>query len=174
MLTLCTLALTVGIAGAQAPVDATSASSPHIQSEPPDRFYVAGKLGVPQPVGIQALYSLADGQGPRWDLDLLLEPSLYQQSMGVGAGFRPFHNALVVGARARWLQLHPPWSRGYVFALDSALGLGPELGARWGLLSDDRLLVSLTAGGLFSPWGRAALPPMITMDLGVGWKIGER
>jgi len=37
-----------------------------------------------------------------------------------------------------------------------------------------RTLVSLTAGGLCSPWGRAVLPPMITLELGVGWKVAER
>ncbi len=174
LITATVLAAAVALAAPDTPVDATSAASPYERPLPPDRLYLAGKLGWPQPVGAQALLSLADGRGSRWDVDLLIEPSRYQQSVSLGGGFRPFRAAFVVGARARWLQLHPPWSRGYVGALDNAVAVGPEIGGRWGLLADDKLLLSLGLGGLFSPWGRAALPPMVTLDLGVGWKVMER
>jgi hypothetical protein len=168
---LCTLSLLAPVASSQEPVDATSAATP---PWPTDKLYVGGKVGWFQPVGVQAVASVADDRGPRWDLDLLLEPSRYAQSASLGGGFRPLHHALMLGARARWLMAHAPWSRGYSFALDNSLALGPEIGGRWGLLQDDKLLVSFTLGGVFSPWGRAALPPMLTLDLGVGWKVKER
>jgi hypothetical protein len=167
-------ALILSAAVSAQPVDAVSEASPHAPVEPPERLYVLGKLGLNQPVGAQALLSLQDERGPRWDLDLLVEPSRQWQSLSLGGAFRPFHNALAVGVRARWLQLHPPWSRGYVFALDSAFAVGPELGGRWGLLSDDRLMLGLGLGAVFSPWGRAALPGTLTVDLSLGWKVKER
>lgn len=180
MSALLALVLTAGVFAAEPEPDAVSAATPYVPpspvnvAPPQDRLYVLGKLGWYQPVGAQALMSLADGRGPRWDLDLLVEPSRYWQSVSLGGGFRPFHNALAVGARARWLQLHPPWSRGYVFALDNAVALGPEIAGRFALGSRDKLMLSLTLGGVFSPWGRAALPPMFTLDLGVGWMVKGR
>ena len=161
MSTLAILALVAGTAVAN-------------EQAPPDRLYASAKLGWFQPYGVQALYSMADGQGPRWDLDLLVEPSRYQQSVSVGGGFRPFHNALVVGVRGRWMMLHAPWSRGYVGSLDNALALGGELGGRWALTRENKLLVSFTAGATASPWGSVVLPPMITLDLGVGWQVARR
>lgn len=147
-------------------VPAASAAAPDLT--------LAGKIGLPQPVGVQALATFSDERGPRWDLDLLVEPSRYQQSLSAGGAFRPFHNAVTVGVRARWLQLHPPWSRGYVFALDNALGLGPEIGGRWTLLREERLYLSALLGGIFCPRLRTALPPLLTADLAVGWRIGGR
>jgi hypothetical protein len=174
MSALLALVLVSAVSAAEPAVDAVSAASPGAAPEPPSRVYVLGKLGWFQPVGAQALLSLADARGPRWDLDLLVEPSRYWQSMSLGGGFRPLHNALTLGARARWIQQHPPWSRGYVFALDNALALGPEIAGRWTLGAQDRLMISLAVGGVFSPWGRAALPPMFTLDLGVGWRVANR
>jgi hypothetical protein len=165
------LAATVAVADDQ--VDAVSAASA-APASPTDRLYIAGKLGFPQPLGVQALASMGDQKGPRWDLDLLVEPSRYWQSCSLGGAFRPFHNALFLGARGRVLQLHPPFSRGYSLRHDTALALGPELGARWTPGKEDKLLISLGLGGLFTPWGRAAVPPMFTLDLGVGWKVKER
>jgi hypothetical protein len=167
MIAALTALLLSAAVGAQ-PADGAPSLAP-----PPKRLYVLGKLGLSQPVGAQVLVNLSDERGPRWDLDLLVEPSRQWQSLSVGGAFRPFHNALHLGARARWMQLHPPWSRGYVFALDNALAVGPELGGRWGMLSDDRLMLGLGVGAVFSPWGRAALPTTYTLDLSVGWKVKE-
>ncbi len=164
------LLLSAALSAADEPaVDAVSSAS----STAEDRLYVAGKLGFPLPVGVQALAIMGDDKGPRWDLDLLLEPSRYWQSLSVGGAFRPFHNALFLGGRARALQLHAPFTRGHSWRLDSAFVVGPELGARWTPGQEDKLLVSLGVGGLFSPWGAAALPPMFAIDLGVGWKAKE-
>lgn len=170
MTTLALMALLV------APVfaDVAASTAPENVALPPDRLYVGAKVGWFQPYGAQALYNFADGQGPRWDVDLLVEPSRYTQSVSLGGAFRPFRNALAIGVRARWLQLHAPWSRGYVAPLDNALALGAELGGRWALTKNDKLLVSLTLGGTASPWGHVALPPMITVDLGVGWQVMKR
>ncbi len=171
MITLLMLCASLGLA--QAP-DAVSGATAQKPPGPPDRLYVSAKLGWPQPVGVHALMSLADEQGPRWDLDLLVEPSSYQQSLSAAVGFRPFHNALALNARVRWLQRHPPWARGYIFAVDNAITLSPEVHGRWTLGAEDKLLISAGLGGLFSPWGRAAMPPMFTIDLGVGWQVMRR
>ncbi len=173
------LVLAATIAFADEPVDAVSGATqeppPTDNVRPPaDALYVNGKLGWFQPVGVQALYTFAGAKGPRWDADLLVEPSRYWQSVSLGGGVRPFHNALAVGVRGRWIQQHAPWSRGYSGLAESAFGLGAELGGRWALLGSDQLHLSLMAGVTASPWGSAIIPPMITIDLGVGWKVMER
>ncbi|MFH1463340.1 MAG: hypothetical protein ABIO70_03035 [Pseudomonadota bacterium] len=168
--------LLLAAALAQQPADAVSAATPA-----PDtmiawrrRVYVGAQVDNLFPVGVAAQLGFGDDVRPTWDLDLLVEPSRTWQSVSLGAAWRPLRNAFAVGGRARWLQLHPPWSRAYHAAWDNALALGLELGGRWGLMDYDRLQLSAGLGAFVTPIGAADLPPMIEAHVGAAWRVRMR
>ena len=130
--------------------------------------YIGAKIGWPQPVGLQATIV-----NQRWEADLLIEPSMYWQSVSLGAAYYPFDNPLTVGARVRWLQLHAPWGRGYNWELDNATAAGVELGGRWPLLKD-RAHLKVAIGFTASPWGPVKIPPLITADVGFAYKLNSK
>jgi len=168
MTALCTLLF--ALAAHAEPVDATSGATPAGWNR---RLYAGAQVGTLLPGGAQAQLGFSDGARPTWDLDLLVEPSRLLQSVSLGAAWRPFHNALAVGGRARWLQLHPPWSRGYQARYDNALALGLEAGGRWGVLAGARLQLSAGAGAFLTPLG-ADLPLLLELHAGAAWRLLER
>jgi hypothetical protein len=164
---------------AEPAVDATSGATTAPTPDPVPvatrsrRVYLGARVDNVFPVGLQAQLGFGRDDRPTWDLDLLVEPSRAWQALGVGAAWRPFHNAFALGGRARWLQLAPPWSRGYHFAWDNALSLGLDLGGRW-TLAQDRLQLSAGLGAFVTPIAVPEVPPLIEAHLGAAWRVAER
>ena len=133
------------------------------------RTYVGLQAGGLFPVGlfVMARHSSPDG-APRWDADVSWEPSGYLQSYSLGAAYHPGGGSVFVGARLRLLQLHAPWSRGYVageddhFAAGAEVGLRRRLGARW--------LAAASVGAFRADRRDLSLPALYTLNVGVAWR----
>lgn len=131
-------------------------------------------VGVLFPFGIDGVATYQPPAGRPWDLDVSWQPSAGWQSYSVGAGTRPFHGMMFGGVRARYLQLHPPWSRGFDGSHDHQLGLGVELGARVRLGGDGQLVATAALGAFAVPSGDTRLPVLYTLTLGIAHRAWRR
>ena len=132
------------------------------------RLHAAAEVGLLMPVGLGTIFSLAYEQRPRWDFDFFWEPSNYLQSYSLGGAYHPFDRIFFVGARVRWIQLHPPFSRGFHARRDNQPALGPEIGVRLTLGRDRTFLPFASLGATFFPSATTSLPPMYTLNVGMG------
>lgn len=136
------------------------------------RTYAGASLGAPFPLTVQGT-SVLERSGRRLaSFDLGWAPSRYWQSYELGAAWHPFGNAWLAGARLRYLQLHPPWSRGFDPDFDHQFAVGGELGARF--LVAGRWLGTASVGGFGVPFGDADLPVFFTLNVGVGYEVWQR
>jgi hypothetical protein len=163
-------ALVLAALAALAPAVA-SAAEPAPAPAPELRIAVGGQLGVVFPVGLDGLVLLDRGDRHLFDVDVSWQPSAYWQSYAVGGAWHPFGGALFVGGRLRWLQLHPPWSRGYDADLDDQLGLGLEVGLRGWLDGRRRFLGTVTLGALAVPSDDTELPILYTVSVGLAYRV---
>ncbi|MEI8258890.1 MAG: hypothetical protein WCJ30_24745, partial [Deltaproteobacteria bacterium] len=117
------------------PQESTPASSPASASSPVPlapvphfRLHVGAQFGVAPFFGLFGMATFYAQGRPRWDADVLWEPSGYLQSYSVGGAYHIVDSMFFVGARLRLLQLHAPWTRGYEVNADNHLGVGLEAG----------------------------------------------
>lgn len=159
----------------EGPAPAGAASAPATVSAPPRyRVVVAAQLGLPHPIGIAAVATRLRAGRPLLDVDALLEPSRYLQSYSVGAAYHLAGSAFVVGPRLRWLQLHPPWSRGYVAGMDDRLGLSLEAGVRRPVGAGGRYVLSATLGAEHQVAQGSSLAWLVTLHVGLGYAVAAR
>ena len=71
----------------------------------------------------------------------------------------------------RFMQLHSPFSRGFHARRDNQLTFGPELGVRFPVGRDQRFLPFASLGMSFFPSETSSLPPLITLNLGLGYGV---
>ncbi len=135
-----------------------------------DALDLGAQLGLPLPLALEATGRLARGGEPFLDLNLRWEPSAQLQSYSVAVDWHPFASGLWAGARLRWLQLQPPWSRAFDGHFDNQLGVGLELGYRRAFLAD-RLALSASLGAAVLPAASADLPLLVTLNLGAAYSL---
>jgi hypothetical protein len=152
-----------------APIADTASSAPTPQR--PFRVYAVAELGLLMPVGIGAILALPHEDRLRWDIDFVWEPSNYLQSYSFGGAYHPWDRAFFVGARTRFMQLHPPFSRGFHARRDNQLALGPELGVRFAVGRAQRFVPFASLGAIFFPSETSSLPPMYTLNLGLAFGV---
>jgi hypothetical protein len=158
--------------GADVPLEpAAEAVSDPCGLPKPYRLYVAAQLGLLLPAGIGAVLSLPHEDRLRWDIDFVWEPSNYLQSYSFGGAYHPWDRALFVGARARFMQLHPPFSRGFQARRDNQLALGPEIGVRFAVGRENRFVPFASLGVIFFPSETSSLPPMYTLNVGLAFGV---
>jgi hypothetical protein len=143
-----------------------------LASAPPSFELKAGaQLGLPHLVGATAQGTfLVDGR-PRFDVDVLWEPSASLQSYSAGAAYHVVDSPFFVGGRVRLLEFSAPWGRG---GAEPYLGLGLEAGARWRVGPDHGGQVHL---GLFGTWVPAQarnLAAMVGLSVGFSWAVFAR
>jgi len=160
------------------PVGAEDVASAPAETSPsppaatrPFRLHAAAELGLVMPVGIGAVMSLPANERLRYDFDFFWEPSNYFQSYGLGAAYHPWDRAFFVGVRGRFMQLHSPFSRGFHARRDNQLTFGPELGVRFPVGRDQRFLPFASLGMSFFPSETSSLPPLITLNVGLGYGV---
>jgi hypothetical protein len=112
------------------------------------RIAVGGQLGFPHILGVVGRSTFHRGGLPRYELDLLWEPSVYLQSYSVGAAWRPGGSIFAVGPRLRLLQFVPPWSRA-ADPLHNHFGLGLDAALRIGLGESKRGVLNIGLQGTF-------------------------
>jgi hypothetical protein len=171
-----TLAFVVAAIGPALASDAPPAPSAETCPDTPPlvrpyRLYAAAELGLLMPVGSGAMLALPNDDRLRWDIDFTWEPSNYLQSYSLGGAYHPWDRALFVGARARFMQLHPPFSRGFHARRDNQLAFGPELGVRFAIGRENRFVPFASVGAIFFPSETSSLPPMYTLDLGLAFGV---
>jgi hypothetical protein len=149
-------------------VDAVAASP---TTPRPYRLYAAAEVGLLMPVGVGAMLTLPHEERFRWDIDFTWEPSNYLQSYSFGGAYHLWDRAFFAGARARFMQLHPPFSRGFHARRDNQLALGPELGVRFPIGRDKRFVPFASLGAIFFPSATSSLPAMYTLNLGLAFGV---
>lgn len=129
------------------------------------------QAGFPHLVGVTgvATFFTAD-ERPRFDVDLLVEPSVQLQSFSVGGAYHVLDSPFFVGARVRVLEYQPFWARG---GGDVRLGLGAELGGRFRILGG-RGVVHLALFGTYVPTQVAQLSVMFGLSAGFSWELYRR
>ncbi|MBN2360836.1 MAG: hypothetical protein JXR83_15380 [Deltaproteobacteria bacterium] len=156
---------------AATPEAATAATAPADAAPPatPASFslLVGGQAGTPHAVGLQVGLLSLRHQRPVWEVGLAWEPSGYLQSYSAGVAYHPFGNILFVAERVRYLQLHPPWSRGFDPDFDHQFAFGPELGVRGWIGPGRRLRGSLALGTYYIASGNMNLPLVLTLNAGL-------
>jgi hypothetical protein len=135
------------------------------------RLNVGGHLGVTHPVGISAIAMKLEQGRPWLDADVTWEPSRYLQSYGLGAAIHPFHNSFYTGGRARLLQLHAPWSRGFHAAMDNQFGLSIEAGVRKPFGEAERFLFTGSVGVTHVLDAGTSIAWMQTLTLGLSYAV---
>jgi hypothetical protein len=139
---------------------------PPLVAHPPLSIYLGAQAGSVMPLGVTALLLIPSGDQMRWDLDLTWEPSHYLQSYSFGLNYHFFDNAIVAGTRLRYLQMHPPFTRGFRSEIDNQFAVGPELGLHWSVDSGRYLLLFVALGASFFPGSTLELPVLYTLNLG--------
>jgi hypothetical protein len=119
----------------------------------------------------RTIFSIAHEGRPRWDLDFFWEPSNYLQSYSFGGAYHPWDRVLFIGGRIRWMQLHPPFSRGFHARRDNQPGLGPEIGVRLAFGREQTFLPFASFGAIFFPSATISLPPMYTLNAGIAFGL---
>jgi hypothetical protein len=129
------------------------------------------QLGVVFPYGVRGTATYQPAQGRAWDLDLAWQPSANWQSYSVGVATRPLRGVLFAGMRLRYLQLHPPWSRGFDGSFDHQLGVEAELGVRARIGPQRRFEITAALGVLAVPSGDTRLPVLYIASIGFGYEL---
>jgi hypothetical protein len=149
-------------------------AAPASSTEParrPYRLYAGPQIGLLLPFGVGAAYVLRHEERVRFAFDFLWEPSNYLQSYSVGANYHVLDRVFFVGGRARFMQMHSPFSRGFRARRDNQLAFGPEIGVAIPLDRAQRFVPFGTLGAIFFPSEVSSLPPMYTLDLGVSFGV---
>jgi hypothetical protein len=153
---------------------ATLPPPPDADDGPRHRLAVGAQVGFVHVLGAQAVATFFHHGRPRFDLDLLWEPSTLLQSYSLGAAYHPFDQVAFVGTRARLVQWHPPLSRGFFPAADNHLGLGAEVGARVPIALDERLILTVATGATWVPTANAPIQWLANLNVGLGWALVRR
>jgi hypothetical protein len=129
------------------------------------------QAGFPHLVGVTGVATIFSAdERPRFDVDLLLEPSVQLQSYSVGGAYHVLDSPFFVGARVRVLEYQPFWARG---GGDARLGLGLELGGRFRILGG-RGVVHVALFGTYVPTQVAQLSTMFGLSAGFSWELYRR
>ncbi len=132
---------------------------------------VGANVGVLFPFGIDGIATYRSPTGHVWNADLSWQPSAGWQSYSLGADAQPLRVPLFAGARVRYLQLHPPWSRGFDGSHDHQLGVGLEVGTRFRLGAEGQFVCTAALGAFAIPSGDTELPVLYTLTLGVAHRV---
>lgn len=138
------------------------------------RLAVGVNVGMVHVVGLQSTATLFANGRPRFDVDLLWEPSGFLQSYSVGAAWHPFDRVFYLGVRARLLQWHFPGTRGYVPERDNHLGIGLEGGMRAPIAVGGRLLLNINLGGTIVATAGSPLQGLLNITVGVAFAALQR
>jgi hypothetical protein len=138
------------------------------------RLHFGLQTGVGLPYGVTAIQTFYVRGRPRFDVDVLWEPSALWQSYSAGFAYHVADRMYFLGARVRLLQLHPPWSRGYQPGNDNHLGLGLEAGIRAPVGPGGRLLVLFSLGFTGLVTESQNLSALIGLNLGLAWGAWSR
>jgi hypothetical protein len=132
----------------------------------PFSLYIGAQAGSVMPGGLMFLFETPRGDHLGWDVDLTWEPSHYLQSYSAALNYHFLDSAFFLGGRLRYMQMHPPFSRGFQPSTDHQLAFGPELGARWLVDGSRRFILFVSIGASFFPGQTLDLPPLYTLNIG--------
>lgn len=158
-------------AWAQAPLAETASAQPAAQRY---RLAVGAQLGAVHPFGVQATATTFAAGRPRFDVDLLWEPSGYLQSYSVGGAYHVLDSVFFVGPRVRWLQWHWPLSRAFNPRADNHLGLGLETGVRAPVAFGGRLLLGASLGITALPTAAPPAQLLANVNVSLAWAVLSR
>jgi hypothetical protein len=142
--------------------------------EPSVRLALGAQVGFPHVVGVVGRTTLFVKGRPRFDVDLLWEPSAFLQSYSAGGAYHVLDSIFVVGPRVRLIQFQAPWARGYDARTDNHLGLGLEGGIRVpvGLSQHGNITVGIQ--GTWVPTQAPNLQFMFGLFAGFTWSVWEQ
>jgi hypothetical protein len=150
----------------------TAEAPPPLAAQAPAyRVHAGVQVGFPFVLGVYARGTLFAGERPRFDVDLLWEPSPSLQSYSLGGAWHVLDRAFFIGARLRLVTYQPPWARGPVVPF---FGLGPEVGVRLPVGPKDKGVISVALHGSFMPGQAANLATLIGLSAGFSWAVFER
>lgn len=137
------------------------------------RVEVGGQLGFPHVYGVLGRGTVQVDGRPRFDVDVLWEPSVLLQSYSLGAAWRPLDGPVALGTRLRLLQFQAPWARDFDWRFNH-LGLGLEAGLRLPLGEARRVVLNLTLQATWVPTTVGNLTLLWGLHAGISYGLFER
>lgn len=134
------------------------------------RIAVGGQLGFPHVMGAVGRGTFSWAGKPRFDVDVLWEPSAYLQSYSIGGAWRPGDWLFGIGPRVRLMQFGPPWGRG---ADRAGVHLGLGLDATFAIPVAGRGSINLGVQATVVPTQGPSLRGLMGLFAGFTWSIFE-
>jgi hypothetical protein len=131
---------------------------------------LGAQAGFPFLVGARAGGVIFYNGKQRFFFDLLIEPSAQLQSLSLGGAYHIADSIAFVGARLRFVQVQPVWSRDYNASRDNHFGAGIEAGVRIPV-ADRRGLVLISAHLTLLPAAASQLQTWFGLSAGFSWQI---